>query len=276
MDAIFQYPMDYMNEPLNRFDSYMERASLQLKVELEEYVESTLTTSGSTFITESSETFFEKFKRGIQLVIEKLKEFINDAKMNFQKRKTDKSTEKRIDRLSSVIKKSDKLASKKVDYKDYSKKASFISQKKDELKKLFRKSSTTKEDIKKFIEDYKKELSASDKVKIAVISVTLLVAASKGFYDGLCEGYRKATALIDKDVSDLESIRKDDVFKESEEVTKSYITESAEMMALYTKAIADMCTDEIIVQREIIMEYEKTLSEIEKVVDSYLDEMGWD
>ena len=274
MDAIFQYPMDYMNEPLNRFESYMERASLQLKVELEEYVESTLTTSGSTFITESSETFFEKFKRGIKLIIEKLKEFINDAKMNFQKRNTDKSTEKRIDRLSFIIKKSDKLASKKVDYKDHSKKASFISQKKDELKKLFRKPSTTKDDIKQFIEDYKKELSASDKVKIVVISVTLVVAASKGFYEGICEGYRKATELADKDVSDLEGIKKQDVFKESEDITKSYITENAEMIALYTKAIADMCTDEIIVQRETIKAYEETLTEIEKVVDKYLDEMG--
>ena len=277
MDAIFQYSTDYMEEPLTRFNSYMEKASLQLRVELEEYVESTLNTSSSIFIIEGADSFFEKFKKAIKLIIERLKEFIRDTKVNFQKYKKDKASEEKIDKLASIFNKSDKLKSLKVKYKDYSPKAKFIKSEKEALQRMVRKKGTTKEELKIFMDRYKNELSTMEKVGIAITTVSAITIISKSFIKGLQKGFNSS---IENAEDTIEELGNGKIIpfpvKESTEVSKEDISKDSEMMVLYARYLAEICTDEIKVQRETLIEFDKTLYSIEKEVENYFENMEGD
>ena len=137
-----------MNESFVMFDSYMERASLQLKVELEEYVESTLTSS-SVFV-EGAKELAAKMKDAIREIHRRLRTFIEDTKKNYAKYKADKKLEDKIERIAIMLGKHDKFKQLQVKYKDKTPKAVFIKNQKKAFKELFRKRGTTKEEIRHY------------------------------------------------------------------------------------------------------------------------------
>ena len=265
MDAIFQNSMDFMVKPLSWFDSYMERASLQLKVELEEYVESTLNTSSSIFITEASDSFLTKLKAAIDLIIKRLKEFIHDTKMNFQKFRKEKAAEGRLERLLSAINKDSKLKELKVKFKDYTPKARFIKREKEAFKRLIRKKGTTKEELKIAFDRYKNELSDFEKAGITISSILAIKFLSTEFLDGLYEVINSTDKSANDTVEDLENIDfSNTVFESATEKTE--VTDITDVMTVYARMLSEMATDEIKVQREIMIEIDAVIREIDNEV----------
>lgn len=266
MDAI------YMNESFNLLDSYMERASLQLKVELEEYVESTLTSS-SVFV-EGAKEFAHKIKEAIQEVIRRLKTFIEDTKKNYAKYKADKKLEDKIDRIAAMLGKHDKFKQLQVKYKDKSPKAVFIKNQKKAFKDLFRKRGTTKEEIKNFFEKYKDQLSIIDKTKCAGAMIAIGAIIAKGFVAGVVDGVGEALEDTASSVKDLDNIVEDyqkaKVFSEStEELTKEEVKEDTaylEVVNLYARYAAEMESDLVKVSKEMMQEMEAVVDDALKIV----------
>lgn len=270
MDAIFQYSMNYMDEPLSRFESYMERASLQLKVELEEYVESTLNTSSSIFINEATDSFLEKFKKAIKLIIERLKEFLQDTKMNIQKFRKEKALEKRINKISDILNSDSKLKSLQIKYKDYTPKSRFIKREKEALKRLIRKKGTTKEELKIFMDRYKDELSDPQKIGIAISSILAIKFVSKEFISGIIDGFNHMS--VEETLKELSDIDIERYLTESENVSKEDIVTDTDIMIIYARMLAEMATDELKVQREFMEEFESVLSDIESEIREVFSE----
>lgn len=271
MDAIFQYPTTYMDKTLNWFGSYMERASLQLRVELEEYVESTVSASGSTFITEGASEFFEKFKAALKLIIQRLKEFIQDTKVNFQKYKKDKLTEKRINKLNSTINKSKKLKSLEVEYKDYSPKTKFIKREREALKRLVRKKGTKKEELILFMKRYKDSLSDEEKLGIKKILIKASIFASIGFIKGINDGLNDSCDYAYDTIEEYDEMCIKKAFVES--AGTASVTDDSDLMVAYVKALAEMANDELITQRKIVEEFDKSFDQLEKEIDIALKDM---
>lgn len=265
MDAIFQNSMDFMDKPLNWFDSYMERASLQLKVELEEYVESTLNTSSSIFITEATDSFLTKLKAAIKLIIQRLKEFIHDTKMNFQKFKKEKVAEGRIERLALAINKDSKLKELKVKFKDYTPKARFIKREKEAFKRLIRKKGTTKEELKIAFDRYKDELSDFEKAGITISSILAIKFLSSEFLDGIYDGINAMSKSAEDTIDDLDNIDFSGVITESTS-EKTEVIDTTDIMTVYARMLSEMATDEIKVQREIMIEIDAVIREIDTEV----------
>lgn len=274
MDAIFQYQMNYMEEPFKRFDSYMERASLQLRVELEEYVESTINTSSSIFLTEGAKEFGNKLKNAVKLIIERLKEFIQDSKVSFENYRRGKALEKKVDKLASIIGASDKLKDLKVKYKDYSPKAKYIKSQKEAFKRLVRKPGTKSQELKLFMKRYTEGLSDSEKLAGVVTTIAVTVAVSKATLKGVYSGFNEFMEEASKEAKELDvRTKKTSSFNES---TKEEILESSDMEIMITRYMTTIINDGVQCQREILKNYENSINEIDKMVKEELKNMEGD
>lgn len=266
MDAI------YMNESFVMFDSYMERASLQLKVELEEYVESTLTSS-SVFV-EGAKEFATKMKDAIREIIRRIKTFIEDTKNNYAKYKADKKLEEKIERVAIMLGKHEKFKQLQVKYKDKTPKAVFIKNQKKAFKDLFKKRGTTKDEIKNFFTKYKDQLSIIDKAKCAGVMITVGSICTKGFLSGLIDSIGQALEDSSSSIKDLDNVIDDynrsKIFKESkEEISKDDVKddlEQLELLNLYARYAAEMDSDLVKVSKEMMNEMESIVDEALKVV----------
>ena len=265
MDAIFQYPIDYMDESINRFKSYMEKASLQLQIELEEYA----TSSSSIYVNEGVREFNEKLKRGIKLIITRLKEFIQDTRVNIEKYMVQKKVEKRIAKIAKWMHKSNELKNMQVKYKDRSARARFIKKEKAAMKRMFRKKNTKAEELKVQFQRYKEQLSILEKAEIAYASSKVIQIISNAFVNGL-------QAHLDEALDDAEYTAEElagaELFinasnnrniNESVEGDEVDVKEMSTMITEYSNYITTMSIDEINVWRETFNEYMKILDKIE-------------
>ena len=261
-----------MNESFTLYDSYMERASLQLKVELEEYVESTLTSS-SVFV-EGAKEFATKMKDAIREIIRRIKTFIEDTKKNYAKYKADKKLEEKIERVATMLGKHEKFKQLQVKYKDKTPKAVFIKNQKKAFKDLFRKKGTTKDEIKNFFTKYKDQLSTIDKAKCAGVMITVGSICAKGVMFAIINGIGNSLDESSSSVNDLDNILDDynrsKIFKEStEEVSKDDVKddlERLELLNLYARYAAEMDSDLVKVSKEMMDEIESVVDEALKVV----------
>lgn len=271
MDAIFQCNSNYMEEPFRRFDSYMENASLQLRIELEEYVESTIESSGSIFVSESVNDYLTKIKNAIKLLIERLREFIQDTKNNLNKFKADKEFERKLDKLSSIITRDEKLKSIKIKYKDKTPIRKFIKNEKEALKRLVRKPGTKVDELKLFMKRYRESLSKKEKTDIILATVSLgticFYPFLKGFRDAINDELDEAIDEI-KDTENSNIIQFPVKESESTELTKEQI----EIYSLYIRFDIEMSNDLVELSKERIKDLESLVSEAETKINEFLKE----
>lgn len=266
-----------MNESFVMFDSYMERASLQLKVELEEYVESTLTSS-SVFV-EGAKELAAKMKDAIREILRRLRTFIEDTKKNYAKYKADKKLEEKIEHISAMLGKHDKFKQLQVKYKDKTPKAVFIKNQKKAFKELFRKKGTTKEEIRHYFSKYKDQLSIIDKTACAGAMIAVSAIVSKGFISGIMDGVKSALEDTESSVKELDTIidnyNKSKLYGESaEEISKDELDEDMgrlEILNLYARFAAEMDSDLVNVTKEIIEEMESAIDEAFDVVKKSIE-----
>lgn len=293
MDAIFEYSMDYMYDSIRVFGSYMEKASLQFNIELEEYVESVLNynSSSSLVVLEASKNgLIEKIQKGTENIISKIKTFWQDTKNNITKYVIDKKIENKVKKIENKCKGNKHLQKLKINHKDFSAKKKFLKREKESLKKLFeKKGKSSKEksaEAKKIIENVKKKLKEEKFVKHVIIEVSIY--ASLAFFKGIMDEFRKDNESIN---SDLERIRQDgeralktiqngtnrtleeakrgmkvnesaeDSFDESG--TVELINDYQNFINEITKAFSYIFTEEIGIIREEMKEYVTNIEKIE-------------
>lgn len=256
MDATFKYPMDYVMESIEKFDSYMERASLQFKVELEGRAKAILDPSSSALFTEEATgSFMEKLKRGFELIKRRLMELIQDTRANFMKYRADKAMKKRMKKLQDMLSKYPILKKIKVPYADMSPMFRFIEREKLALKRMVRKPGTTKEEIKLFMKKYVERMTLKQKILSAAAFITIAAL----FTGSIIQGFEMELDRIQKDVQDTNA---DDPMLAKME------SDFAEAMGEYTSAYSKMTADEIKFCREMMTNMDKALRDAENSVYS--------